>query len=125
MLENTHSQARMRPALLKRAKLDDALAEVGLRTPAYREQPGIVLLRPQYLRPSIGPLAGHATELEINLAPELDKLFAASSVQAMWYVTRAAGIISKTSSLSAVPTGFPAASLTASVASNVSPLIYT
>jgi hypothetical protein len=78
MLENGHTQARLRPALLKRAKLDDALVELGLRAPTYREHQSIVLLRPQHLRPTAGPLAAQAAELETNLAPEMDRLFASS-----------------------------------------------
>ena len=78
MLENRQTQSRLRPALLKRARLDDALAELGLRTPAYRDQDGIVLLRPQHLRPPSGPLSAQASDLEMNLAPEMDRLFAVS-----------------------------------------------
>lgn len=78
MLANAQTQARLRPALLKHARLDDALVELGIRAPAYREHENIVLLRPQHLKPSTGPLPAQAADLEINLAPEMDKLFATS-----------------------------------------------
>jgi len=77
MLDNRQSQDRLRPTLPRRPKLEEALLELGIRAAAYREQDGIVLLRPQRLKPSNGMLSLQAADLEINLAPEMDKLFAA------------------------------------------------
>src|SRR5262249_40460445 len=51
---------------------------LGIRTPAYREHDDVVLLRPQHIKPPTGHLASQAADLEINLAPEMDRLFAAS-----------------------------------------------
>ncbi len=41
-----------------------------------------MLLRPQHLKPTSGPLPAQAADLEINLAPEMDKLFANNHEQA-------------------------------------------
>jgi hypothetical protein len=75
MLEGRQTQFHLRPTLPKRAKLDDALMQLGIRTQAYHNDPQIVLLRPQHLKPAAGPLPAQAAHLEINLAPEMDKLF--------------------------------------------------
>ncbi|MEX2112951.1 MAG: hypothetical protein WD845_07180 [Pirellulales bacterium] len=75
MLEGRQTQFRLRPTLPKRAKLDDALMELGIRAQAYQNDPQIVFLRPQHLKPAAGPLPAQAADLEINLAPEMDKLF--------------------------------------------------
>ncbi len=76
MLESRQSQYRLRPTLPRRARLDEALAELGIRPQAYRGDSGIVLLRAQHLAPSSSPLAARAADLEINLAPEMDRLVA-------------------------------------------------
>ena len=76
MLESRQTQYRLRPTLPRRARLDEALAELGIRPQAYRGDSGIVLLRPQRLAPSSSPLAARAADLEINLAPEMDRLVA-------------------------------------------------
>ncbi|MGD9724560.1 MAG: hypothetical protein AB7O59_24970 [Pirellulales bacterium] len=75
MLEGRQTQLRLRPTLPKRAQLDDALVELGIAAQAYRDEEHIVFLRPQHLRPAAGPLPAQAADLEINLAPEMDKLF--------------------------------------------------
>lgn len=76
MLDGRHAQTRLRPTLPKRAKLDDTLVELGIRAQAYRDEENIVLLRPQHLKPTSGPLPAQAADLEINFAPEMDRLFA-------------------------------------------------
>ena len=76
MLENRQTQDRLRPTLPRRTKFDDALIELGLRAQAYHDDERIVLLRPQLLRPAIGSLPAQAAEVEINLAREMDELFA-------------------------------------------------
>ena len=77
MMENRQTQFRLRPSLPRRAKLDDALIELGIRTQNYREDPSIVLLRPQLLKPNATPLTAQAAGLEVILAPgEMDRLFA-------------------------------------------------
>jgi len=80
MLENRQTQFRLRPSLPRRAKLDDALIELGIHTQNYREDPSIVLLRPQFLKPNSTPLTAQAAGLEVILAPgEMDRLFALPS----------------------------------------------
>ena len=79
MLESRQTQFRLRPTLPKRAKLDDALVELGIQAQAYRDDANIVFLRPQHLKPTSGPLPAQAADLEINLAPEMDRLFAGAS----------------------------------------------
>ena len=76
MLDNRQTQYRLRPTLPRRTRLDESLTELGIHTQAYRDDSDIVLLRPQHLKPPSGPLPAQAADLEINLAPEMDKLFA-------------------------------------------------
>lgn len=78
MLDNRQTQYRLRPTLPRRTRLDEALTELGIRAQAYHEDGGIVLLRPQHLKPALGSLPAQAADLEINLAPEMDRLFANS-----------------------------------------------
>lgn len=80
MFENRQSHYRLRPTLLKRPKLDDALTDLGIKAQTYQDEEGIVLLRPQYLRPPIGALPAQATALEVNMAPEFDRLFGGGDV---------------------------------------------
>jgi hypothetical protein len=76
MLDNRQTQYRLRPTLPRRTKMDEALTELGIRPQVYNSTDGIVLLRTQHLRPTAGPLPAQAVDLEINMAPEMDKLFA-------------------------------------------------
>ncbi len=57
-------------------KVDESLLAMGLRPEAYRSDERIVFLRPQQISPNIGSSA-QGVELEVNLAPEIDRLFAA------------------------------------------------
>jgi hypothetical protein len=76
MLDNRQTQYRLRPALPRRVKLDEALLELGIHAQAYQNDPGIVFLRPQQLRPPAGS-ALKAPDLESSLTPgEIDRLFA-------------------------------------------------
>ena len=85
MLEGRQTQLRLRPRLPKRVKLDEALMELGIHAQAYRDQENIVLLRPSHLKPTSGPLPAQAADLEINLAPEMDKLFAGRHPASLFY----------------------------------------
>ena len=80
MLESRETQYRLRPTLLRRTNLDEALLSLGINTGAYRESEGIVLLRPNHVRPPSGSLPAQGTDLEINLLPEVDRLFAGGTL---------------------------------------------
>ncbi len=80
MLESRETQYRLRPTLLRRTNLDEALLSLGINTGAYRESEGIVLLRPNHVRPPSGSLPAQGTALEINLLPEVDRLFAGGTL---------------------------------------------
>lgn len=80
MLEGRKTQIQLRPTLPKRAKLDDALVELGINAQAYQGDSSIVFLRPQRVRPTTGPVSAQAADLEINLAPEMDKLFEGADI---------------------------------------------
>jgi hypothetical protein len=75
MLEDRQMQFRLRPTLTRRTRAEDALKELGIHVGAYQREAGIVLLRPQLLRPQGArlPLAG--MESEIYLSGEMDRLF--------------------------------------------------
>jgi hypothetical protein len=76
MLENRQTQYRLRPTLPRRVKLDDAMLELGIRAQSYHEDPEIVLLRPQHLKPPAGALAAQGADWENSLAPgETDRVF--------------------------------------------------
>ncbi len=75
MLED--DRLRLGPALPRRTKLDEVFEEIGLSMPAYARTPGIVLLRPQLMRPATAAPPAGAAEAEIYLSPEMDRLFAA------------------------------------------------
>lgn len=74
LLEHRHLQRSLRPGLPRRVKVDDVLLGLGVRPDAYRNDERIILLRPQEVRPA-GALAAQAVELEVNTAPEVDRLF--------------------------------------------------
>jgi hypothetical protein len=85
MLEDRQMQLRLRPALARRVRLDDALKELGVHMPAYQAAPGIVMLRPQLVRPVDGRLPLVAMESEIYLSPEMDRLFAGGARGTLFY----------------------------------------
>jgi hypothetical protein len=74
LFEHRHSQRSLRPALPRRMKADEVLLALGVRPEAYRSDERIVLLRPQEISPA-GPLPAQGADLEINQAPEVDRLF--------------------------------------------------
>lgn len=76
LLEDRQTQYRLRPTLPRRARIEEAIRELGISVQAYRANPGIVLLRPQLLRPSADPLPVQALQTEIYLSGEMDRLFA-------------------------------------------------
>jgi len=73
MLEDP--RLRLRPSLPRRLKLDDALEEIGLSVPSYVQSPGIVLLKPQLVRPATADALAAGSESEVYLSSELDRLF--------------------------------------------------
>jgi hypothetical protein len=74
MLDNSQIQHSLRPALPPRMNVDEVLLNLGLRAPLYRDQDGIVFLRPQRISPP-GSLTANGADLEVNLSPEVDRLF--------------------------------------------------
>ncbi len=80
MLDNRQTQYRLRPTLPRRAKLDEAMLELGIRAGSYQDEQDIVLLRPQHIKPPAGASPVQAADWEINLAPgEMDRLFGGGS----------------------------------------------
>jgi hypothetical protein len=76
MLDSRQTQFRLRPALPRRATLEEALLELGIRPQAYRDQPNIVLLRPQSLKPHTTAQSVSMSDWEALLSPgETDRLF--------------------------------------------------
>lgn len=71
-------QASLRPALLRRTTMADALLQVGIDSRHYRSDgqghPGPVLLRPERITPS-GNLNVRAVDLEIQQMPDVDDYF--------------------------------------------------
>ncbi|MEX0678880.1 MAG: family 10 glycosylhydrolase [Pirellulales bacterium] len=76
LLEDRQTLYQLRPTLPRRTKLDLAIKELGIQVQSYRADQGIVMLRPQLLRPSAAPLPAPALETEIYLSAEMDRLFA-------------------------------------------------
>lgn len=77
MLDNRQTQLRLRPTLPRSTTLEEALLELGIRPQDYRDQEGLVLLRPQTLRPQAMAPPSKASDWESWLAPgEADRLFA-------------------------------------------------
>jgi hypothetical protein len=76
MLEDRQTLFRLRPTLPRRARFEEALKELGFPLPAYRDDPAIVLLRPQLLRPTAAPPLAQALHNDVYLAGEMDRLFA-------------------------------------------------
>ncbi len=74
LFEHRHPQRSLRPALPRRMKADEVLLALGIRPEAYHSDERIVLLRPQEIGPA-GPLPAQGVDLEINQAPEVDRLF--------------------------------------------------
>lgn len=80
MLDNRQTQYRLRPTLPRRAKLDEAMLELGIRAASYHDEQDIVLLRPQHIKPPAGASPAQSADWEINLAPgEMDRLFGGGS----------------------------------------------
>ena len=71
MFDMPELERELRPGLPSRGKIDQALLAVGIRPEAYRNEPGIVLLRQQRLSPP-GSLAAQAIDLETNRSTEWD-----------------------------------------------------
>jgi hypothetical protein len=71
---------RLRPTLPRRVTLEDALLELGIRVAAYRDEPNLVLVRPQSVKPAAGQRWASGGDWETCLAPgEADRLFAANA----------------------------------------------
>ena len=71
MLDIPELRRQLRPGLPSRGRIDDALLAVGIRTDAYRNETGIVLLRPQRITGS-GPFASQAIDIETNRSSDWD-----------------------------------------------------
>jgi len=67
-------QAVLRPALPQRMTLADALLQVGIDARLYQDTPGLVLLRPQTVRPG-GSLRAQAAALELDRMPDAEAVF--------------------------------------------------
>lgn len=74
LLEHRQVQRSLRPGLPRRTKVEEVLLALGIRPEAYRSDERIVLLRPQEISPTSSLLA-QGIELEVNPAPEVDRLF--------------------------------------------------
>jgi hypothetical protein len=74
MLDSPQVQRSLRPALPPKMKVDEILLTLGLRPQLYRDEPAMVWLRPQRIAP-LESLSAQAVELQVNLSPEVDKLF--------------------------------------------------
>jgi hypothetical protein len=75
----------LRPALTATTSLDNVLLTLGIRAESFRDQRGLVLLRPARINPP-GPLAAQGIDLEVNRLTELDTLLRGSgSAGAMFY----------------------------------------
>ncbi len=83
MFEGSAARRSLRPALPRRMRLDDVLLGLGLRPESFRDDP-VIFLRPQNIEP-MDTLAVHAVELELNLAPEVDRLFAGPQAASLFY----------------------------------------
>jgi len=80
LLAGVDLQTELRPALLRRTTMADALLRAGINVQDYRDdgrQDGgkLVLLRPERIVPS-GSLSARAVNLEIGQMPDLDESFA-------------------------------------------------
>ncbi len=78
MLENQQTQVRLRPTLSRKAKIDEAFMDLGLPLQDDSRETGIVVLRPQLVRPNIAPSPAGAAESELYLSREMDMLFSAA-----------------------------------------------
>jgi hypothetical protein len=76
MFEDRQTLFRLRPTLPRRARFDETLKELGFALAAYRDDPAIVMLRPQLLRPTSALPLAQALHNEVYLAGEMDRLFA-------------------------------------------------
>ncbi|HKD36311.1 MAG TPA: family 10 glycosylhydrolase, partial [Pirellulales bacterium] len=78
-------ERELRPSLPPHGRIDEALLAVGIRPDAYRNDPGIVLLRSQRLSPA-GRLAAQAIDIETNRSSEWDAaILAQPSPAALFY----------------------------------------
>ena len=66
--------AQLRPMLPRKATMADAMLYAGIDLRRYQEDPGLVLLRPERVVPSLR-LTAAATDLEFNQMPETDQWF--------------------------------------------------
>ena len=83
MFDGPAVRRSLRPALPRRMRLDDVLLSLGLRPENFRDDP-VVFLRPQVVEP-MDSLSAHAVDLELNLAPEVDRLFSGNEAASLFY----------------------------------------
>jgi hypothetical protein len=78
-------ERELRPSLPPRGRIDEALLAVGIRPDAYRNEPGIVLLRSQRFSPT-ARLAAQAIDIETNRSSDWDAVILAQpSPAALFY----------------------------------------
>jgi len=87
LLDQPAIQRKLRPTLIRRARVMRAMLELGIRPDQYRD-PKIVLLRPQFTGPT-RPLADHAVDIEVNGSMEIDQHFAATGMPGSLFFHRA------------------------------------
>ncbi len=83
MLDGHAVRRSLRPALPRRMRIDEVLLGLGLRPENFHDDP-VVFLRPERIEP-MDSLAAHAVDLELNLAPELDRLFSGNDAASLFY----------------------------------------
>lgn len=75
VLEGSDMQRKLRPSLVRRVELGEALKSAGVNVAAYVPESGIVALRPQVVRPEMPGLRSGIESATYGLR-ELDELFA-------------------------------------------------
>jgi hypothetical protein len=83
MFASPGARRSLRPALPRRMRLDEVLLSLGLKPDDFQDDP-VVFLRPQQVEP-MDSLSAHAVDLELNLAPEVDRLFSGNAAASLFY----------------------------------------
>jgi hypothetical protein len=74
LFQRPELQRELQPSLPRGAMPEDLFRWVGIEPALYRDRPNIIMLRPQRLAP-LDSLAAQAVNLELNQAPDVDRLF--------------------------------------------------
>ena len=83
MFDGPAVRRSLRPALPRRMRVDEVLLGLGVRPEDFRDDP-VVFLRPQCIEP-MDSLSAHSVDLELNLAPEVDRLFSGGAAASLFY----------------------------------------